>query len=150
MIYSISHLKQEGFFLWERPPGRDRLDRGQEAAPTKPAFLNWNYAVTKINFAGGRPATKSRGVAPLPVTFFVRPKKVTQERPPHSATLRVPCVARLARLPHKLARSATRPRAQTYSSEFPDQPPLLGGGTRGMKSRRCGVRCAHSFCFVAT
>jgi len=41
----------------------------------------------------------------------------------------IPCVARRVRLPHKLARSATRPRAQTYSSEFPDPPPLLGGGT---------------------
>ena len=31
----------------------------------------------------------------------------------------VPCVAQPDRLPHKLARSAARPRAQTYSSDYP-------------------------------
>ena len=36
----------------------------------------------------------------------------------------------LVRLPYKLARSAARPRAQTYSSECPEQLPLLGGGYR--------------------
>ena len=46
----------------------------------------------------------------------------------------VPCVARLVRLPHKLARSAARPRAQTYSSEFPDQPARLGGA-QGRKNK---------------
>ena len=38
--YSISNLKQHEFLLWERPPGRDKLDRGQEAAPTKAPLLN--------------------------------------------------------------------------------------------------------------
>jgi len=33
-------LKQHEFLLWERPPGRDKLDRGQEAAPTKAPLLN--------------------------------------------------------------------------------------------------------------
>jgi hypothetical protein len=44
-----------------------------------------------------------------------------------TATCRNAASCRLARLPHKLARSASRPRAQTYSSEFPDHTPLLGG-----------------------
>ena len=38
--YSISNLKQEKFLLWEQPPGRDELDRGKEAAPTKASLLN--------------------------------------------------------------------------------------------------------------
>jgi len=33
-------LKQDEFLLWERPPGRDKLDRGQEAAPTKVSLSN--------------------------------------------------------------------------------------------------------------
>ena len=71
--------------------------------------------------AGGRPAASH--------FFLLRQEKVTQKKaPPIRPLFEVPCVARLVRLPHKLARSATRPRTQTYSSEFPDQPPLLGGG----------------------
>ena len=84
-------------------------------------------------------AKKSKTTSPvvdrLLVTFLVLPRKVTKRNRPQSATsYEVPCVARLVRLPHKLARSATRPRAQTYSSEFPDQPPLLGGA-QGKKSK---------------
>ena len=71
------------------------------------------------------------------VTFFCFAKmKVTKEKAtPIHHLFEVPCVARLVRLPHKLARSATRPRAQTCSSEFPDQPPLLGGGTGDKKQK---------------
>jgi hypothetical protein len=69
------------------------------------------------------------GVARQLVTFFCfAKKKVTKEKAtPARRPFGVPSVAQLVRLPHKLARSATRPRAQTYSSEFPDQFPLLGG-----------------------
>ena len=75
------------------------------------------------------------GVARQQVTFFCFAKiKVTKEKAtPVCRPCGVPCVARLVRLPHKLARSASRPRAQTYSSEFPDQPALLGGA-QGRKS----------------
>ena len=107
------------------------------------------------------------GVARQLVTFFCfAKKKVTKEKAtPARRPFGVPCVARLARLPHKLARSATRPRAQTYSSEFPDPPPLLGGGTGERKAktqnqkhsqtrrwaqsahlltkRQCGHECPH-------
>src|SRR5450759_4215051 len=74
----------------------------------------------KVNTAGGSPAASH--------FLLLRQNKVTKEKaPPVCRPCGVPCVARLVRLPHKLARSATRPRAQTYSSEFPDQPALLGG-----------------------
>ena len=80
----------------------------------------------KVNTAGGSPAASH--------FLLLRQNKVTKEKaPPVCRPCGVPCVARLVRLPHKLARSATRPRAQTYSSEFPDQPALLGGA-QGMKS----------------
>jgi hypothetical protein len=60
--------------------------------------------------------------------LLLRQKKVTEEKAtPVRRCFAVPCVARLVRPPHKLARPATRSRAQTYSSEFPDQPALLGG-----------------------
>jgi hypothetical protein len=51
----------------------------------------------------------------------------------------VPSVARLVRLPRKLARSAVRPRALTYSSEFPDQPVLLGGA-QGKENRNANSK----------
>ncbi len=77
------------------------------------------------------------GVARQLVTFFCfAKKKVTQEKAtPIRHPFGIPCVARQVRLPHKLARSATRPRAQTYSSEFPDPSPLLGGGTGEKKQK---------------
>jgi len=56
------------------------------------------------------------------------PKVTKRRRSPIRHLFEVPCVARQVRLPYKLARSAARPRAQTYSSEFPDQSVLLGGG----------------------
>ena len=60
--------------------------------------------------------------------LLLRQNKVAKEGVPGlPPTSWVPCVARPVRLPHKLARSALRPRAQTYSSEFPDQPALLSG-----------------------
>src|SRR4030067_37714 len=76
-----------------------------------------------------------RWLVVLSVTFscFAKEKVTKKKATPVCRPCGVPCVARLVRLPHKLARSATRPRAQTYSSEFPDQPPLLGGA-QGKKS----------------
>ena len=87
--------------------------------------------------AGCGPAVPLPVVARQLVTFFCfAEKKVIQEKAtPIRHLFEVPCVARLVRLPHKLARSATRPRAQTYSSEFPNQPPLLGGGTGEKKQK---------------
>ena len=82
----------------------------------------------KTNTVGGSPTASH--------FLLLRQKKVTQEKAtPIRHPFGVPCVARLVRLPHKLARSATRPRAQTYSSEFPDPPPLLGGGTGEGKAK---------------
>ena len=83
------------------------------------------------------------------------PKVTKRRRSPIRHLFEVPCVARLARLPHKLARSAARPRAQTcwlrhnlkvslhrnkslravLSSEFPDQSVLLGGEQGEMMKR---------------
>ena len=40
-VYSVFNLKQDEF-LWERPPGRDKLDCGQEAAPTKASLYKLN------------------------------------------------------------------------------------------------------------
>ena len=48
----------------------------------------------------------------------------------------VPCVAQQDRPPHKLARSAARPRAQTYSSDYP----CLASATR----RRTGEKKAET------
>ena len=75
------------------------------------------------------------GVARLQVTFscFAKEKVTKKKATPVRRCFAVPCVARLVRPPHKLARPATRSRAQTYSSEFPDQPALLGG-VQGKKS----------------
>ena len=77
------------------------------------------------------------GVARQLVTFscFAKEKVTKKKATPARRPFGVPSVAQLVRLPHKLARSATRPRAQTYSSEFPDQFPLLGG-TQGKKKRK--------------
>lgn len=105
------------------------------------------------------------GVARQLVTFscFAKEKVTKKKATPIRHLFEVPCVARRVRLPHKLSRSATRPRAQTYSSEFPDPPPLLGGGTgegkpnsiakppnRGwaqsahlLTKRQCGHSCPH-------
>ena len=58
-------------------------------------------------------------MARQPVTFLVLARKVTQRSRPRCAALRVPCVARTAGPPHKLARPAARSRAQTYSSDIP-------------------------------
>ena len=82
----------------------------------------------KANTAGGCPAAS--------YFLLLRQNKVAKEKAtPVCRPCGVPCVARLVRLPHKLARSSTRPRAQTYSSEFPDQPPLLGGA-QGEKCKK--------------
>ncbi len=111
--------------------------------------------------AGGSPAASH--------FLLLRQKKVTQEKAtPIRHLFEVPCVARLVRLPHKLARSATRPRAQTFwlrhnlkvslrrnkplrgvlSSEFPDQPALLGGGTGELKAEYV-VCAARTFLFLS-
>ena len=101
---------------------------------------------------GGEGEFELPGVARRLVTFFCfAKKKVTkdnevavkanmrsmlcrsQKATPIHHLFEVPCVAQQVRLPHKLARFAARPRAQTYSSEFPDLFPLLGGGTGGVK-----------------
>jgi hypothetical protein len=109
----------------------------------------------KSNIAGGSPPAITNDLpsavcwvsqmASSSISHFLlrRQKKVTQEKAtPVCRRFAVPCVARLVRLPHKLARSATRTRAQTYSSEFPDQPALLGGA-QGMKIKihRAGTSC---------
>jgi hypothetical protein len=51
----------------------------------------------------------------------------------------IPCVARLVR---RLRNSHCV--LKQSSPKSPDQPALLGGA-QGMKSRWCGVRCAHGF-----
>ena len=63
------------------------------------------------------------------VTFscFAKEKVTKKKATPVCRRFAVPCVARLVRPPHKLARPAAQSRALTYSSEFPDQPALLGG-----------------------
>ena len=97
----------------------------------------------------GGSKTTSPGVARLLVTFFCfAKKKVTKEKAtPVCRRFAVPCVARLVRLPHKLARSAARPRALTYSSEFPDQPALLGGAQGNKKQKVwCALRARFLFC----
>ena len=38
MCDSISNLKQHEFLLWERPPGRDKLDRGRRPLHQSAAF----------------------------------------------------------------------------------------------------------------
>jgi hypothetical protein len=82
------------------------------------------------------------GVARQLVTFscFAKEKVTKKKATPARRPCGVPCVAQLARLPHKLARSATRPRAQTYSSEFPDQFPLLGGAQGNEKQKSKTLR----------
>ncbi len=105
-----------------------------------------NISIIKINTlpshicgrgVGGEGGFGLPGVARRLVTFFCfAKKKVTKEKAtPIHHLCEVPCVAQLVRLPHKLARSAARPRAQTYSSEFPDQFPLLGGGTGEVEAK---------------
>jgi len=100
---------------------------------------------------GGDFANESKPTPPVVdrqlVTFscFAKEKVTKKKATPVCRPCGVPCAARLVRLPHKLARSATRPRAQTYSSEFPDQPALLGGA-QGMKNgnpkpRKVGTMC---------
>jgi hypothetical protein len=61
------------------------------------------------------------GVARQLVTFFCfAKKKVTKEKAtPVRRCFAVPSVTQPDRPPHKLARSAARPRAQTYSSDYP-------------------------------
>jgi hypothetical protein len=79
---------------------------------------------------------KPSGAARQLVTFLASPRKVTQRRRPQFLhPFGIPSVARQVRLPHKLARSAARPRTQTCSSEFPDSPVLLGGGYGDPKSK---------------
>ena len=96
---------------------------------------NWTYP-SMLVVDGNRQLKSFAGVARQQVTFLVLPRKVTKRgQTPVCRPFGVPSVARLVRLPHKLARSATRPRAQTYSSEFPDQPPLLGG-TQGKENNK--------------
>ena len=113
----------------------------------------------KVNTAGGSPVAITNDLpsvvcwvsqmasSSISHLLLLRQKKVTEEKaPPVYRPCGVPCVARLVRLPHKLARSATRPRAQTYSSEFPDQPALLGGAQGRkikikIKIHRVGTSC---------
>ena len=101
---------------------------------------------TRGRGVGGEGGFGLPGVARRLVTFFCfAKKKVTKEKAtPIRHLCEVPCVAQLVRLPHKLARSAARPRAQTYSLEFPDQFPLLGGGTGEGEARR-GQYVMHSY-----
>ena len=96
--------------------------------------------------------TKNQANSPVAdrrlITFLDLAKKCNRKKaPPVSRRCAVPCVARTVRPPHKLARSAMRPRAQTYSSEFPDRPPLLGGAQgREMQKVWCALRARFSFC----
>ncbi|GEM_PF-5944395 len=84
---------------------------------------------------------KTVGGCPTASRFFllrqekVTKKKATQAYRPYG----VPCVAQQVRLPHKLARSATQPRTQTYSSEFPDPSALLSDAHGNYKD---GFVCA--------
>ena len=74
---------------------------------------------------GGAEMTLSivgQGFPPCWRAYFLllRQKKVAKEKAtPVRRPFGVPCVARLVRPPHKLARPATRSRAQTYSSDYP-------------------------------
>ena len=89
-------------------------------------------------------------MARQPVTFLVLARKVTQRSRPRCAALRVPCVARTAGPPHKLARSASRPRAQTYSSEIPRLSCATRRTHRGRKVKSgfvCASRTIPLFCF---
>jgi hypothetical protein len=91
-------------------------------------------------------------MASCSISYFLllRQNKVTKEKATPVYRRFAP---RLVRLPHKLARFAacvvgalapynhgvllkgtTQPSALTYSSEFPDQPVLVGGA-QGMKSK---------------
>ena len=51
---SISNSKQEKSILWERPPGRDKVFRGQEAAPTgaRLEVLQTNTSLSNENLNG--------------------------------------------------------------------------------------------------
>src|SRR3970040_246672 len=71
-----------------------------------------SFRQIKINTAGGSPAASH--------LFLLRKEKVTKKKAtPAHRPFGVPCVAQPDRPPHKLARSASRPRAQTYSSDYP-------------------------------
>jgi hypothetical protein len=95
-----------------------------------------NLRKIKVNTAGGCPAAS--------YLLLLRQKKVTEEKAtPVCRRCAVPCVAQQVRLPHKLARSATRPRAQTYSSEFPDPPALLGGA-QGKESQKPNLKTSEA------
>ena len=85
------------------------------------------------------------GVARQLVTFscFAKEKVTKKKATPVRRCFAVPCDARLVRPPHKLARSAARPRAQTYSSEFPDPPALLGGA-QGKEERKSKPQRGHA------
>jgi len=67
------------------------------------------------------PSIKTAGGCPAASYLLLRrQKKVTEEKAtPVCRRYAVLCVAQPVRPPHKLARSATRPRAQTYSSDCP-------------------------------
>src|SRR3970040_2033069 len=88
-----------------------------------------SFRQIKNSFAVGSPAASH--------FFLLRQEKVTKKKAtPAHRPFGVPCVAQPDRPPHKLARSASRPRAQTYSSDCP----CLVSATR----RRTGEKKANS------
>jgi hypothetical protein len=89
---------------------------------------------------------QSRGVWPrTPITFFVRPKKVIKETPP-----RFTAASRYPALLDWSGGCGTR----TACSNSPRRNPLTSlrysAAHRGMKSRKCCVRFAHDFYYVAS
>jgi hypothetical protein len=101
----------------------------------------------ECNEAQQNSKSKPSGAARQLVTFLASPRKVTQRRRPQFRhPCGIPCVARQAGLPHKLARSASQPRAQTCSSEFPGLPVLLSGGYGDPKSKAVRRFCVRAHC----
>ena len=105
--------------------------------PATPFVLSRPQAVSKDERHSGEGRnpvkTNTVGGSPTASHFSCLAKKSNPKKsPPVRRPFGVPCVARLVRPPHKLARPAARSRAQTYASESP----RLSCATR----RRTGAR----------